>query len=96
MLRLATELLLRSASQLESAKDVDALAQTNRNLFSCLDPFPFYTATMCHSSEARSSRAVTRGHESIVRLLLDLGKVNIDSRNKYGRTPLSNAVEKGV
>ncbi|KAH7119457.1 hypothetical protein B0J13DRAFT_392787, partial [Dactylonectria estremocensis] len=39
MLRLASELLRSIATQLESERDVNALARTNSRLFSCLDPF---------------------------------------------------------
>jgi hypothetical protein len=42
------------------------------------------------------SCAAERGHEAVVRLLLDTGKADIDSKDKdYGRTPLSWAAEGG-
>jgi ankyrin repeat protein len=37
-----------------------------------------------------------RGHNAIVKLLLDTGKVNVDARDSwYNRTPLSWAAVKG-
>jgi len=38
--------------------------------------------------------AAENGHEAVVKLLLDIGKVNTDSKNKYKQTPLSLAIEK--
>ncbi len=34
-------------------------------------------------------------HEAVVKLLLETGKVDIDAKDKSGRTPLSWAAEKG-
>src|SRR4051794_41944959 len=34
-------------------------------------------------------------HEAIIKILLDTGKVDVDSKDKDGRTPLSWAAEKG-
>jgi ankyrin repeat protein len=39
--------------------------------------------------------AAARGHDSIVSLLLDTGKVNLESKDSLGRTPLSLAAEYG-
>ncbi|KXG51333.1 uncharacterized protein PGRI_093450 [Penicillium griseofulvum] len=39
--------------------------------------------------------AAARGHDSIVGLLLDTGKVNLESKDSRGRTPLSLAAEYG-
>ncbi|KAH8586341.1 ankyrin repeat protein, partial [Bisporella sp. PMI_857] len=41
------------------------------------------------------SLAAENGHEAIVKLLLDTGKVDIDLRDEYGQTPLSWAAENG-
>ncbi|KAH0542764.1 hypothetical protein FGG08_002903 [Glutinoglossum americanum] len=42
------------------------------------------------------SWAAERGHEVVVKLLLETGKVEVDSKeDKYGRTPLSRAAEEG-
>ncbi|KAH7114026.1 hypothetical protein EDB81DRAFT_597857, partial [Dactylonectria macrodidyma] len=41
------------------------------------------------------SHAATERHESIIKLLLDSGKVNIDSRDNHGRTPLFRAAAWG-
>ncbi|KAH8659428.1 hypothetical protein BGZ61DRAFT_433523, partial [Ilyonectria robusta] len=42
------------------------------------------------------SYGAERGHEAIVKMLLDTGKVDIDARDtEYGQTPLSWAAEKG-
>ncbi|KAH8786195.1 hypothetical protein BGZ57DRAFT_789032, partial [Hyaloscypha finlandica] len=41
------------------------------------------------------SLAAERGHEAAIKLLLDSGKVDIDSKDKSGRTPLSLATERG-
>jgi len=38
--------------------------------------------------------AAENGHEAVVKLLLDIGKVNTDSKNKYKQTPLSLAIKK--
>ncbi|KAF5675926.1 ankyrin repeat-containing protein [Fusarium denticulatum] len=39
--------------------------------------------------------ASRNGHEAVVKMLLDIGKVNIDARDKGGQTPLSCAAENG-
>jgi ankyrin repeat protein len=36
-----------------------------------------------------------RGHEAVVKLLLETGKVEVDSKDKNGLTPLSWAAENG-
>jgi len=42
------------------------------------------------------SRAAGGGHEAVVKLLLETGKVDVDSKDSYsGRTPLSYAAESG-
>ncbi|KAH8730688.1 ankyrin repeat-containing domain protein, partial [Phaeosphaeriaceae sp. PMI808] len=42
------------------------------------------------------SWAAEKGHEAVVKLLIDTGKVDVDSKDfKYGQTPLSRAAEKG-
>ncbi|OAL04266.1 hypothetical protein IQ06DRAFT_96048 [Phaeosphaeriaceae sp. SRC1lsM3a] len=41
------------------------------------------------------SWAAENGHESVVKLLLDTGKVDVDFKDKYGWTPLSRAAENG-
>ena len=38
------------------------------------------------------SQAAEKGREAIVKLLLDIGKVNVDQKDRDGRTPLSWAV----
>ncbi|KAF1952691.1 ankyrin [Byssothecium circinans] len=35
--------------------------------------------------------AVMKGHETVVKLLLYLGRINVDSKDKYRLTPLSEA-----
>jgi hypothetical protein len=40
------------------------------------------------------SLAAEKGHETIVKLLLDTGKVDVDSKDEYGQTPLSWAARK--
>ncbi|OCK72873.1 hypothetical protein K432DRAFT_452233, partial [Lepidopterella palustris CBS 459.81] len=37
------------------------------------------------------SWAAKNGHEAVVQLLLDTGKVKVDSKDWYGQTPLSLA-----
>ena len=39
--------------------------------------------------------AAEGGYEAIVQLLLDTGQVDVDSKDKYGQTPLSCAVGNG-
>ena len=41
------------------------------------------------------SYAAQKGHETVVKLLLQTGKVDVDSKDEDGRTPLSYAVEGG-
>jgi ankyrin repeat protein len=42
------------------------------------------------------SWAAGQGHEEVVKLLLQTGKVDVDSKDtEYGRTPLSWAAEEG-
>jgi hypothetical protein len=41
------------------------------------------------------SWAAARGHEAVVRLLVNTGKAKIDSRSSYGETPLSRAAAGG-
>ncbi|KAF2185269.1 hypothetical protein K469DRAFT_536977, partial [Zopfia rhizophila CBS 207.26] len=41
------------------------------------------------------SKAAEGGHEAVVQLLLDTGKVKADSKDKEGWTPLSRAAEGG-
>jgi ankyrin repeat protein len=41
------------------------------------------------------SVAAGKGHAAVVKLLLEIGKANIDLKDSYGRTPLSRAAEKG-
>jgi ankyrin repeat protein len=41
------------------------------------------------------SWAAEYGHESVVKLLLETGKVDVDSKDNYGQTPLSWAAENG-
>ena len=39
--------------------------------------------------------AIQKNHEPVVKLLLETGKVNPDTKDMNGRTPLSYAVEEG-
>jgi ankyrin repeat protein len=39
--------------------------------------------------------AARNGHEAVVRLLLENGKVNVESKDGYGQTLLSVAAENG-
>lgn len=39
--------------------------------------------------------ALKMEHEAVVKMLLDTGKVEVDSRDKHGQMPLSLAAEKG-
>ena len=41
------------------------------------------------------SMAAWEGHEAVVKLLLEIGKVDVDSKGTDGRTPLSRAAENG-
>jgi ankyrin repeat protein len=41
------------------------------------------------------SRAAGNGNEAVVKLLLDTGKVDVDSMDTYGQTPLSRAAKSG-
>ena len=39
------------------------------------------------------SWAARGGHEAVVKLLLETGKVDVESKDEYGQTPLSLAAE---
>jgi ankyrin repeat protein len=39
--------------------------------------------------------AADKGHDAIVKMLLDTGQVDADSQDKHGRTPLSFASDHG-
>ena len=41
------------------------------------------------------SRAAEKGHEAVVKLLLETGEVDINSKNQDNQTPLSLAAEQG-
>lgn len=41
------------------------------------------------------SRAVLKGHEAMVRLLLDTGRMDVYSTELWGCTPLSGAASEG-
>ncbi|KAL4788863.1 hypothetical protein BDV19DRAFT_48924 [Aspergillus venezuelensis] len=41
------------------------------------------------------SRAARSGHKEVVKLLIQSGKVHVDSKSQSGRTPLSWAAEQG-
>ena len=45
--------------------------------------------------DARLLDAARFGHEEVVKLLLEMGKIDVDSRDSSGRTPLSWAAENG-
>ncbi|KAH7176213.1 ankyrin repeat protein [Dactylonectria macrodidyma] len=51
----------------------------------------------CRDANGRTplSYAAEKGHEGIVRLLFNTGKVHVDMRDKDGRSPLSWTAEKG-
>jgi ankyrin repeat protein/DNA replication protein DnaC len=53
------------------------------------------TSAVDEYGRALLSRAAERGHESIVKLLLDSGKVDTDSKDEFGQTPLSWAAARG-
>ncbi|KAH6890667.1 putative ankyrin repeat-containing protein [Thelonectria olida] len=155
MLRLPNELLPAIATQLEFERDINALARTNRRLFSCLDHFLYCRNIQrsgssalkwaaIHGRERTTKKALdfgascigealvlsvenehegvtrillsiytsdgdmgtkhgqraliqatSRGYKSIVGLLLDSGKVEVNSRDDDGRTPLSYAASLG-
>jgi ankyrin repeat protein len=42
------------------------------------------------------SRVRPTKEEAVVKLLLDMGKVDVDAKDSFGQTPLSWAAEKGV
>jgi ankyrin repeat protein len=47
---------------------------------------------MIINKETLLSWAAERGHEAVVKLLLETGKVDVDSKDIFGWTPLSRAV----
>ncbi|KAH7140446.1 hypothetical protein B0J13DRAFT_64326 [Dactylonectria estremocensis] len=76
MLRLANELLRSIAGQLESEKDVNALARTNSSLFSCLDPF-LYRHNMQQSGSSALRWAALHGQGRTARKAIDAGSEGI-------------------
>jgi ankyrin repeat protein len=42
------------------------------------------------------SWAAEKGHEAVVKLLVETGKADVNLRSNYGQTPLSWAAEKGT
>ncbi|KAH7110423.1 putative ankyrin repeat-containing protein [Dactylonectria estremocensis] len=72
MLRLPIELLLRIAAHLESERDVNAFARTNRWLFFCLDPF-LYRRNVEQSDSSALQWAAACGRERTARRAIDAG-----------------------
>ncbi|PON28909.1 hypothetical protein TGAM01_v202017 [Trichoderma gamsii] len=70
MLRLPNELLLAIASQLESERDINALAQTNRRFLSTLDPFLYRRNIQQFNNSALTWSALC-GRERTVKKALD-------------------------
>lgn len=69
MLRLPNELLLAIAAQLESERDINALARTNRQFLSTLDPF-LYRRNIQQSNNSALTWSALCGHERTVKKAL--------------------------
>ncbi|KAH7147029.1 ankyrin repeat-containing domain protein [Dactylonectria estremocensis] len=77
MLRRPNDLLLLIATYIESERDINMLARTNRRLFSYLDPFLYrHNVNYSHSSAFRW--AATCGQERTARRAIDAGSKESD------------------
>jgi hypothetical protein len=61
---------------------------------------PYTNLALILTQETTTVRRHSHGqlgwrHEAVVKLLVDTGKVDVDSRDNYGQTPLSLADERG-
>lgn len=72
MLRLPNELLPAIAAQLESERDINALAQTSRRFISCLDRI-LYRRNVRYSNSSALEWSAIRGQERTARKALGYG-----------------------
>jgi ankyrin repeat protein len=72
MQHLPNELLPAIAAQLESERDINTLAQTNRRFFSCLDQF-LYRRNIQYSDSSALEWSAICGQEQTAKKALDYG-----------------------
>jgi ankyrin repeat protein len=83
--------ILRHLASPGSLRDVNALSQTNRQLSNIVDPYLYYY-DICSAS---LFWAAQHGREIIAPKAVNKCSVNVDLKDKWGRTPLWWASNRG-
>jgi ankyrin repeat protein len=93
LLNLPNKLLRDISGNLESERDINAIAQTNRRLYCLLDSY-LYSYNIQQSGSSALLWAARHGQETTAHKLLR-EKANIQATNDDDQAPLLLAVEKG-
>ncbi|KAF1934713.1 ankyrin, partial [Clathrospora elynae] len=93
LLDLPNELLLKISENLESERDINAIAQANRRLYCLLDSY-LYRYNIQQSGSSALLWAARHGQEATAHKLLR-EKANIQATNHDDQAPLLLAVENG-